>query len=166
MAELNFLRRDLLRLWVYSGSVGVFILCLLDTGFVALLAYRLLRAWRLSCFHVRIVRALFERIVELFTKIHLPSLTSIGPGLLIIHGHGIVINGGARIGANVTIYHRVTIGVRFSGDSPPVVGDDVAIGCGAAVLGPVCLPRGVRVPANSVVTPRSNPEWRFKGGAC
>ncbi len=72
----------------------------------------------------------------------------IGPGLHLPHPAGVVIGPGTTIGANCTIAQHATLGAQ-SGE--PTLEDDVRIGAGAVVLGPVRLGRGARVAANSVV---------------
>ena len=90
--------------------------------------------------------------------IELPLHASIGPALAIHHGWGLVVNGKARIGANVTLLHGVTLGQadRIAEDGArttgyPVIEDDVWIGPHAVVVGPVRIGRGSRILANSVV---------------
>src|SRR4051812_29639803 len=59
-----------------------------------------------------------------------------GPGLELPHGgRGVVVNGQARLGSNVRIYHRVTVGTAGYGTKAPTIGDSVLIGTGACVLG-------------------------------
>ncbi len=87
--------------------------------------------------------------------IEVPSSLPIGPGLVLMHTQGTVI-GAARIGANVTIYHQVTLGARdlnFSYDLSrrPIVEDGVVICAGAKVLGGVILGHGCIVGSNAVV---------------
>ncbi|WP_373356002.1 serine O-acetyltransferase [Pseudoroseicyclus sp. CXY001] len=98
---------------------------------------------------------LFEKLLELVFGIHLPFTADIGGGLVIFHYHGIIINGGARLGRSCRLHARICIGNRFPGDGAPVLGDGVTVGTGAAILGPVEIPAGTRIPANAVVTPRS-----------
>jgi serine O-acetyltransferase len=79
----------------------------------------------------------------------------IGAGLYLPHTQGTVI-GAWRLGRNVTVYQGVTLGAKeldfsFDGSRRPVVEDDVTIGAGAKVLGPVTLRFGSRVGANAVV---------------
>ncbi|MEJ5887580.1 hypothetical protein WDZ16_03815 [Pseudokineococcus marinus] len=61
-----------------------------------------------------------------------------------------MVHPSVRIGAGVTLYHRVTLGVR-GGHQGPTLEDDVYVGTGAAVLGPVQLGAGCSVGANAVV---------------
>ncbi len=85
----------------------------------------------------------------------------IGKRFVIDHGGGVVIGETAVIGDDVTIYHQVTLGgVAPSVDSDsqrgqkrhPTLENDVIVGCGAAVLGPITVGAGSRVGANAVVT--------------
>ncbi|MEG2769647.1 MAG: serine O-acetyltransferase EpsC [Oscillospiraceae bacterium] len=85
------------------------------------------------------------------TEIH-PGAT-IGDGLFIDHGAAIVIGETAQIGNNVTIYHGVTLGGtgKDKGKRHPTIGDNVLIGTGAKVLGPITIGANSRIGANSVV---------------
>jgi serine O-acetyltransferase len=79
----------------------------------------------------------------------------IGPGLFLPHTQGTVI-GAESIGANCTIYQGVTIGAReldmaFSGERRPAIGNDVLIGSGAKVLGPVTIGDGAKIGSNANV---------------
>jgi serine O-acetyltransferase len=71
---------------------------------------------------------------------------------------GIVIERGVRVGSRVTVMHQVTIGRKDrvgpgqQGSGMPVIEDNVFIGAGAKVLGPVRIGRGATVGANAVVT--------------
>ena len=85
----------------------------------------------------------------------------IGKGFFIDHGMGVVIGETAEIGDRVTLYHDVTLGgVAPSIDSDsqreqkrhPTLEDDVIVGSGAQILGPVIVGRCARVGANAVVT--------------
>jgi serine O-acetyltransferase len=78
--------------------------------------------------------------------LELPRTTRLGYG-----GIGIVIHPEARIGERVLISHGVTIGGRGGHPGVPVIDDDVRIGAGAAILGPVHVGRGALVGANAVV---------------
>jgi serine O-acetyltransferase len=73
-----------------------------------------------------------------------------GPGLVILHSIGVVINSQVRAGRNVVIEHGVTIGAE-KGQSP-VLGDDVFIGAGAKIIGAVRIGSRVKIGANAVVT--------------
>jgi serine O-acetyltransferase len=73
--------------------------------------------------------------------------------ILMPHPYGIVIHRNAVIGSRVTVMHQVTIGNRHPADpGAPVIEDNVCIGAGAKILGPVRVGRGATVGANAVVT--------------
>lgn len=72
-----------------------------------------------------------------------------GPGFVLIHSTGVVINSSVRGGSNVLIEHQVTIGADRR--RTPVIGSDVFIGAGAKVIGGVTVGDGARVGANAVV---------------
>jgi len=87
--------------------------------------------------------------------IEVPPRVYIGPGLVLMHTQGTVL-GAATIGANVTLYHQVTLGAvnmdfAYTPTLRPVVGDGVVIGVGAKVLGGLTLGHGCVVGANAVV---------------
>lgn len=125
-----------------------------DSAFRIWVSYRFFYCWRRSKADLLGFRALAERLVQGFLGVSFSSAAEIGGGMLIYHGYGLVVNAKVQIGQNVTLYHRVTLGERFPGDACPNIGDEVIIGCGACVLGPVTIPSGFRVVANSIITPR------------
>ncbi len=77
----------------------------------------------------------------------------VGIGLMIDHGHGIVIGETAVIGDNVSMLHGVTLGGtgKETGDRHPKIGDNVMIGAGAKILGNISVGRCSRIAAGSVV---------------
>jgi serine O-acetyltransferase len=77
----------------------------------------------------------------------------IGPGFFIDHGMGVVIGETAEIGADVTLYHGVTLGGTSleKGKRHPTIGDRVVIGAGAKVLGAISIGDDSRIGANAVV---------------
>ncbi|MEJ5914122.1 serine acetyltransferase [Pseudokineococcus sp. 1T1Z-3] len=90
-------------------------------------------------------------VVRTYAGAELPRSTSAGPGLRLPHsGRGVVLHPSSRLGRDVVLYHRVTLGVR-GGSAAPVVEDGVYLGCGAAVLGDVRVGSGASVGANAVV---------------
>ena len=74
----------------------------------------------------------------------------IGGGWVLMHGFGIVLNGGAKIGRNCTMYHGVTIGT-IDMKTFPVVGDNVFIGADAKILGNIHVGNNVKIGAGAVV---------------
>jgi len=87
------------------------------------------------------------------TGIEIHPGAKIGEKLFIDHGMGIVIGETAEIGDNCTIYHQVTLGGtgKDTGKRHPTVGDNVLIGAGAKILGPVTIGDNARVAAGSIV---------------
>jgi len=81
--------------------------------------------------------------------ISIPVRCEIGGGLQMPHTNGIVINVGATIGCNCEIYQQVTIGEMKGGC--PIIGDNVSVGPGAKILGPVTIGDGARIGANALV---------------
>jgi serine O-acetyltransferase len=86
------------------------------------------------------------------------SPNTFGPGLSIAHRGTLIVNGGARIGANCRIHPGVTIGTRAGANSEaPEIGDDCYLGPGAKIFGPIRIGNGTVVGANAVVN-RSFPD--------
>ena len=80
------------------------------------------------------------------------SPNTFGPGLSIAHRGTIVVNGGARIGANCRIHVDVNIGTEAGkSDSAPTIGDNCYIGPGAKIFGPIEIGSGSVIGANAVV---------------
>ena len=102
-------------------------------------------------------RTLTARICSAFTQrltgVDIHPAAVLGPGLFIDHAVGVVIGETAEVGADVTIYHGVTLGGTSMerGKRHPTVGDRVTIGAGAKVLGPITIGHGSRIGANAVV---------------
>jgi serine O-acetyltransferase len=81
----------------------------------------------------------------------LPRSVPAGPGICLKHaGRGVIIHPGAVLGSRVTLYHRVTIGVRGPGRAPLVL-DDCYFGAGASVLGEITVGPDATVGAGAVV---------------
>jgi serine O-acetyltransferase len=87
------------------------------------------------------------------TGVEIHPAARIGDEFFIDHGSGVVIGETAQIGDRVTLYQGVTLGgTGFQrGKRHPTVGDEVTIGSGAKLLGPVTVGRGAKVGANTVV---------------
>jgi len=94
---------------------------------------------------------LMYRVVETLTGITLPKDAEVGPGLRIHHMGPIVVHSQAKIGANCTLRHGVTIGNRHNDGPAPVLEDDVELGAYAQILGDVRVGRGAKVGALTVV---------------
>jgi serine O-acetyltransferase len=97
----------------------------------------------------RVVAALARSI----TGIEIHPAAQIGDGFFIDHGMGVVIGETAQIGDDVTLYQGVTLGgTGFqTGKRHPTVQDNVTIGSGAKLLGPITIGHGAKIGANTVV---------------
>ena len=89
-------------------------------------------------------------VVRLGTNSDLPREVSCGPGLRLFHPYGLILHPGVRLGANIDVYHRVTIGRReLTGE--PIISDEVTLGTGAVVLGPVVIGPRAKIAAGATV---------------
>ncbi|HHV57926.1 MAG TPA: serine O-acetyltransferase [Firmicutes bacterium] len=107
-------------------------------------------------FYVRRLRfgaRLVSQVNRHLTGIEIHPGARIGRNLFIDHGAGIVIGETAEIGDNVTLYHGVTLGGtgKDTGKRHPTVGNDVFIGAGAQILGPIHIGDGAKIGAGAVV---------------
>ena len=95
-----------------------------------------------------------SHLARFFTGIEIHPGASIGRRFFIDHGMGVVIGETAVVGDDVTLYHGVTLGgrTRDAGKRHPTLGDGVAVGAGAKILGPITIGAGSVVGANAVVT--------------
>ena len=98
---------------------------------------------------------------RIFTGIEIHPAAKIGSNFFMDHGLGIVIGETAEIGENVTIYQGVTLGgimpsieseLQRNQKRHPTIGDNVIIGSGAQILGPISIGDYARIGANSVVS--------------
>lgn len=120
-------------------------------GFQALQAYRIAHClWRRG--RRDFAYFLQMRISEMFS-IDIHPAARIGKGLMIDHGHSIVIGETAVVGDNVSMLHGVTLGGtgKCEGDRHPKIGDGVLIGAGAKVLGNISVGKCSRIASGSVV---------------
>jgi serine O-acetyltransferase len=120
-------------------------------GIHALLAYRVAHAMHVA--GVPLLPRLFSMLARMVTGIEIHPAANIGRALFIDHGTGVVIGETAELGDNVTLYQGVTLGgTGFqTGKRHPTVQDNVTIGSGAKLLGPITIGHGAKVGANSVV---------------
>ena len=98
------------------------------------------------------------------TGIEIHPGATIGRRFFIDHGMGVVIGETAEVGDDVMLYHGVTLGGRSLNRAKrhPTLGDGVAVGAGAKVLGPVTIGAGAQIGANAVVV-RDVPAGRGRG---
>lgn len=135
--------------WLYGRtSRRNVVKALLTDGTFAMLMYRLMQASH-RCRLVPLAM-LFNKLNAFFGRCIIGRGAQFGPGFVLIHSYGVVINGAVRGGHDVHIEHLVTIGAE-RGESP-LLGDDVFIGAGAKIIGPVRIGSHTRIGANAVVT--------------
>jgi serine O-acetyltransferase len=96
---------------------------------------------------------LTSHVSRALTGVEIHPGAQIGPCFFIDHGMGVVIGETAEIGTNVTLYHGVTLGGTSwkKGKRHPTLEDDVVVGTGAKILGPIRIGARTRVGANAVV---------------
>ena len=94
-----------------------------------------------------------SQVARDLTGIEIHPGATLGPGFFIDHGMGVVIGETAEVGADVTLYHGVTLGGTSleKGKRHPTIGDRVVIGAGAKVLGAITIGDDSRIGANAVV---------------
>jgi len=126
-------------------------------GFWALCVYRFGR-WRYGVRPVilrkccSVIYKIAYKCIQIATGIELPCEARIGKNFVIDHFGGIVISGFAKIGDNCRIRNGVVVGLRHASEPcAPIIGNDVEIGAGAKVLGPIRIGDRVAIGANAVV---------------
>src|SRR3954451_10038658 len=120
-------------------------------GLHAVLAHRVAHA--LHAARVPVLPRALAYLSRAVTGIEIHPAARIGEGLFIDHGMGVVIGETAELGDNVTLYQGVTLGgTGFeTGKRHPTVQDNVTIGSGAKLLGPITVGHGAKIGANTVV---------------
>ena len=128
-------------------------------GVKAVFLHRIANFFSLAKFDL--IARIISQFSRFLTGIEIHPKAKIGKNLFIDHGMGVVIGETSEIGDNVTIYHMATLGgIAPSINSNdqrnikrhPTIEDDVVIGSGAQVLGPVRVGRCAKIGANAVVT--------------
>jgi serine O-acetyltransferase len=134
-----------------AAGVSTLEILLCWPGVQAVLAYRL--AHRLHQAGVPLLPRLIATIARSVTGIEIHPAAEIGPRLFVDHGMGVVIGETSNVGADVTIYQGVTLGGTgfATGKRHPTVEDNVTIGSGAKLLGPIVVGHGSKIGANTVV---------------
>ena len=126
-------------------------MALLYPGLQAIWAYRIAHwLWRREC---SFLGRLVSQVARWWTGVEIHPGAQIGPGLFIDHGMGVVIGETAEVGADVTLYHNVTLGgvSTARGKRHPTVRDRVVVGAGAKILGAIEIGEDSRIGANAVV---------------
>lgn len=135
--------------WSYGESrgLGPMLRVLLTDGSMAIVFYRLMQWSRRH----RLVplEMLANRLNGMFCNCFIGRGAEFGRGFVLLHADGVVINRLVRGGDNIYVEHQVTIGADRG--TSPVLANNIFIGAGAKILGPVTIGDGARVGANAVV---------------
>lgn len=130
---------------------------LFSSGFHAIICYRFCHwLWKKK---FKLLARFLSQVTRFFTGIEIHPAAKIGFGFFIDHGMGVVIGETTEIGNNVTLYQNVTLGGTkvFNKNGKnlqkrhPTIGNNVIIGSGAQVLGPIIIGDDVKIGANAVV---------------
>ena len=129
---------------------------LTNRGLQAVVLYRISRALWLR--RVPLIPMVLTRIAQHLFAVDISFQADLGPGIVIVHGFGLVIGGGTQIDGNCCLFHGVTLGDRGSEwvgsdrtDGHPSLGKGVMVGAGAKILGPVHIGQNSVIGANAVV---------------
>lgn len=135
--------------WCYEDDRWLALIKTLTTdGTMAMIIYRLMqwsRRWKLFPLEM-----FFNKLNGVLCHCIIGRGAEFGPGFVLIHSTGVVINGRVRGGENVVLEHQVTIGAEQR--EVPFLAANVFIGAGAKVVGGIRIGEGARIGANAVVT--------------
>jgi serine O-acetyltransferase len=134
-----------------ARGVGAVEILLTYPGVHAILSHRICHA--LHDAGVPLLPRLLSNLARAATGVEIHPAARIGGEFFIDHGTGVVIGETAQIGERVTLYQGVTLGGTgfATGKRHPTVEDNVTIGSGAKLLGPITVGHGAKIGANSVV---------------
>ena len=130
-------------------------------GVKAVFFHRIANFFAVAKFHL--VARIISQFSRFLTGIEIHPNAKIGKNLFIDHGMGVVIGETSDIGDNVTIYHMATLGgiaPSINSDNQrnikrhPTLKENVVVGSGAQILGPVVVGKNAKIGANAVVTNR------------
>jgi len=131
---------------------------LLYPGLHAILIHRFTHLlWRLK---IPLIPRLLSQISRFFTGIEIHPGAKIGKGFFIDHGMGVVIGETTVIGDNCVLFHNVTLGGtgKHKGKRHPTIGNNVMIGTGAILLGPISVGSNVKIGANTFILMQDVPD--------
>ncbi|EYF00897.1 serine O-acetyltransferase [Chondromyces apiculatus] len=134
--------------WCYErDDVPSLVKTVLTDGTTAMILYRLMQASNER--GLAPLTMVFNKLNSVVGGAVIGRGADFGPGFVLIHSDGVVINGSVKGGRNIKIEHQVTIGAERR--QSPIIGDDVFIGAGAKIVGSVKIGAGARIGANAVV---------------
>jgi serine O-acetyltransferase len=130
---------------------------LLYPGLHAILVHRFCHFfWKLG---LPFLPRLLSQVSRFFTGIEIHPGAKIGKGFFIDHGMGVVVGETAEIGDNCVLFHNVTLGGtgKHKGKRHPTLGNNVMVGTGAILLGPITVGDNVKIGANTFILMRDVP---------
>jgi serine O-acetyltransferase len=115
--------------------------------------------WLHARFHLRLVPRLLSVVVRFWSGVEIHPAATIGKRFFIDHGTGVVIGETTQIGDDCVMFHNVTLGGtgKHAGKRHPTIGNNVFIGTGAILLGPISVGDNAKIGANSFVIMRDVP---------
>jgi serine acetyltransferase/GT2 family glycosyltransferase len=130
-------------------------------GFQMMVRYRLMRLYR--DLGLTVFAKIASRRIRYAYGAEIHWDTYLAPGVVIVHGNGLVLSHGARVGAGCILFHNVTLGESIDGSTrevgAPILEENVHVGAGATIVGPVIIGRGTKVMGGALlrqsVPPRS-----------
>ena len=142
---MNYIKEQIELIKSRDPSINNSLEAMLCPTFKALLYYKIS--------HYFYIKRLISQIARHLTGIEIHPGATIGKGLFIDHGTGVVIGETAIIGNNVTLFHGVTLGGtgKEKGKRHPTIGNNVFIGSGAKILGNIIIGDNVKIGANAVI---------------
>lgn len=153
--QLSFLPSDIIAAFrgdpALRGKVFGFLEVFTYAGVWALFSHRICHL--LNALYVPFLPRFFSQVTRFLTGIEIHPGAKIQKGFFIDHGMGVVIGETAEIGENVLIYHQVTLGGTSlqSGKRHPTVGNNVLIGAGAKIFGPLTIGDNAQIGGGAVV---------------
>ena len=97
----------------------------------------------------------YKLLIEWLLGVELQTRASVGPGLIIYHGQGLVVHETTKIGKNVTLRNNTTIGNKITSSgkitAAPIIGDNVEIGSNSVIIGEISIGNNSIIGAGSVV---------------
>jgi serine O-acetyltransferase len=153
----DFVRRDIHRLVRgHPSRLKVCAVLLTNRGLQAILLYRV--AHTLQKYRVPLLPMLLSRWSQFLFAVDIAPQADIGPGIVIVHGFGLVIGTEVKIVGDCCLFHGVTLGDRGSEwvgsmrrDGHPTLERNVMVGAGAKILGPIRIGESSVIGANAVV---------------
>jgi len=130
---------------------------LLYPGFHAITMHRFIHfLWKMG---MPFIPRMLSQITRFLTGLEIHPGAQIGKGFFVDHGAGLVIGETTIIGDNCVLYHNVTLGGtgKHTGKRHPTLGNNVLVGTGAVLLGPIIVGDNVKIGANSFVVMRDVP---------